>query len=358
MLMGLNIPGVGTVNGTTLTGSQALRQLTTTNAFIANGSVAALANFLNNTSTATGVNGGILRNGNLPEQFFVRNPQFGSVQMVGTNGNSTYNSFQAHIAQRLWHGLTGQFAYTFSKTLGDNGAYRDQNNFSLSKSLLPIDRTHVFQGNFVYEPFGGKSQLFGQPWTKYLVQGWQLSSGFSWVSGIPLSFNAGTSVASGLNTLCFYCSNTADLAGAIPSNVGQIQKGNGFVTYLPGLTPKPAPLPNFGGNTNLAGVFSNQIVVDASGNTVFQDPAPGSTGNTPLNSAWARGPGQMSLNAAAAKLFMIREGWSITLRADIINILNKPQWGLPNTYINSATFGRITTATGNRSITFNARLDF
>ena len=47
-----------------------------------------------------------------------------------------------------------------------------------------------------------------------------------------------------------------------------------------------------------------------------------------------------------------------TESADIINILNKPQWGLPNTYINSATFGRITTATGNRSITFNARLDF
>src|SRR6516165_1705062 len=138
--------------------------------------------------------------------------------MVSTNGNSTYNAFQAHIAQRLWHGLTGQFSYTFSKTLGDNGVYRDQNNFSLSKSLVPIDRTHVFQGNFVYEPFGGKSQVFGQAWTKYLVQGWQVSSGFSWVSGIPLSFTTTDS------TLCFYCSNTADKVGALPSTFGQVLK--------------------------------------------------------------------------------------------------------------------------------------
>ena len=352
MLTGLTIPGVGTVNGTSLTGSQALRQLTTTNALIANGSVAGLANFLNTTTTATGTAGGILVNGNLPQQFFVRNPQFGSVQMVSNNGNSTYNSVQAHVAQRILHGLTGQFSYTFSKTLGDNGVYRDQNNFGLSKSLVPIDRTHVFQGNFVYEPFGGKSHVFGQAWTRYLVQGWQVSSGFSWVSGIPLSFTTTDS------TLCFYCSNTADKVGALPSTFGQVLKGNGFVSYFPSLTNKLAPLPNFGGNTNLAGVFSNQVVVDNSGNTLFQNPSPGSTGNTPLNLAWARGPGQLGLNGAVAKVFAIREGWNITLRADLINILNKPQWGNPVTNINSATFGRITTATGNRTVTFNARLDF
>ena len=37
MLKGLNIPGAGIVNGTTLTGSQALRKLSTTNQLIANG---------------------------------------------------------------------------------------------------------------------------------------------------------------------------------------------------------------------------------------------------------------------------------------------------------------------------------
>jgi hypothetical protein len=352
MLSGLNITGVGIVNGTTLTGSQALRQLTTTNALIANGSVAGLANFLNTTSTATGVNGGILANGNLPQQFFVVNPQFGSVNMVDNNGNATYNSLQAHVAQRVFHGLTGQFAYTFSKTLGDNGVARDQHNLSLSKSLLPIDRTHVFQGNFLWEPFSGKSKIFGRDWTGQIIKGWQVSSGFSWVSGIPLSFTTTNT------TLCNYCSNTADLVGGLPSNLAQVQKGNGFVQYFPGLTSKLAPLPDFGGNTNLAGVFSNQVIVNSSGNAVLQNPAPGSTGNTPLNSAWARGPGQLGLNGAVGKAFEIRERATLTFRADIINMLNKPQWGLPTTNINSASFGRITTATGARTITFNARVDF
>ncbi|HEY7334589.1 MAG TPA: carboxypeptidase regulatory-like domain-containing protein [Bryobacteraceae bacterium] len=353
MLMGLTIPGVGTVNGTSLTGSQALRQFTSTNAFIANGSAGALANFLNTTTTGTGVAGGILTNAHLPQQFFVRNPQFGSVNMVGANGNATYNSFQAHIAQRLAHGLTGQFSYTFSKALGDNGMIRNPNDLSLSKSLLPIDRTHIFQGNFVWDPFNGRSSLFGRAWTKQVVQGWQMSSGFSWTSGIPLSFST-----TGVNSLCFYCTDTPDLVGKLPSNLGQIQKGNGFVQYFPGLTTQLAPLPNFGGDKSLPGRFSNQVVVDKTGNIVLQNPGPGTTGNIPLDSPWARGPGQLSLNGALAKVFTLREGLTLTFRGDVINLLNKPQWGNPTVNINSASFGRITTATGTRTVTFNARVDF
>jgi hypothetical protein len=73
---------------------------------------------------------------------------------------------------------------------------------------------------------------------------------------------------------------------------------------------------------------------------------------------WARGPGQLGFNGALSKVFRFRESKTFTVRADAINLLNKPQWGLPNTSINSASFGRITTATGTRTITFNARFDF
>jgi len=57
-------------------------------------------------------------------------------------------------------------------------------------------------------------------------------------------------------------------------------------------------------------------------------------------------------------VFRFRETKTFTVRADAINLLNKPQWGLPNTSINSTSFGQITTATGTRTITFNARIDF
>ncbi|MCU1337010.1 MAG: hypothetical protein JWO19_2591 [Bryobacterales bacterium] len=359
MLRGLNIPGVGVVNGTTLTGSQALRRLTTANQFIANGSVGGLANFLNTTSTAAGVNGGLLANGNLPQQFFVLNPQFGSVALVGNNGNSTYHSVQGHVSQRFSRGLSGQFSYTFSKALGDN-QIRDQDNLSLSKGLLNIDRTHLLQGNITWDlPFGSKGRFLGNNVIgRQVIGGWELSSGFSWVSGTPLTLTAGTSALALNNTLNFRGTNTADLVGALPDNAGQVQKGNGFVQYFPGLSTKLAPVPSFGGDTVLPGRFTNQVIVDSAGNIVFKNPEPGTTGNTAVNFPFMKGPGLLGLNGAVNKQFRIRESKTFSVRADVINLLNKPQWGNPNTSINSASFGRITTATGTRTITFNARFDF
>ncbi len=71
-----------------------------------------------------------------------------------------------------------------------------------------------------------------------------------------------------------------------------------------------------------------------------------------------RGPGFLSVNMSATKTVKITEGKTFTLRADAVNVLNKPQWGNPNTNVNGANFGRITTATGNRTVTLNARIDF
>src|SRR5262249_32238103 len=45
MLNGFTVPGVGAVNGTSLTGSEALRRFSTTNVWLANGDVANLANY-------------------------------------------------------------------------------------------------------------------------------------------------------------------------------------------------------------------------------------------------------------------------------------------------------------------------
>ncbi len=376
MLTGLNIPGVGVVNGTTLTGSQALRQYAVTNTFIANGNVGALANFLNTSSVGTGVNGVILRNGKLPENFIVVNPQFGSVTMVDNNGNSTYNAFQAHIAKRFSRGVTGQFAYTFSKTLGDSPTMiRSQRDLSLSKGLLSIDRPHLFQSNVTWDlPIGTKRALLGNipRWADQVVGGWQVSGFFSWQSGVPLSFLVGgttpgtTLPTNNLNTLSYLAYNTANLVGPLPSDFSQVQKGNGFVQYFPGLSVKNAPLPNFGGDPTLPGRFTNFVVVDSSGRTILASPEPGTTGNTPIYMPGLRGPGLLGVNASASKLFHIRETKTITLRADAINLLNKPQWGYSstsgtigiNTNINSPSCGRITSAAGNRMITFYARFDF
>jgi hypothetical protein len=371
MLNGITIPGVGTVNGTSLTGSQALRQYSVTNTFIANGSVGALANFFNSTATGTGVNGGLFSHAGLPQNFIVVNPQFASVFMIDNNGNSTYHAFQAHISKRLTHGVTGQFAYTFSKTLGDSPLnIRDQRDLSLSKSLLSIDRPQLFQGNVSWDlPIGSKRALLGNAphWVDTVIGGWQVASAFQWQSGVPLSFTAGgTAPGTWVSTLSYMASNTANLVGQLPSNLSQVVKGNGFVQYFPGLSAQNAPTPNFGGDPSLPGRFTNLQVVNSSGQPVLTNPDPGTTGNTAYYLPGVRGPGLMGFNASASKLFRITESKSFTLRADAVNLMNKPQWGYSptsgaigiTTNIDSPSFGRITSASGNRMITVYARFDF
>ena len=161
-------------------------------------------------------------------------------------------------------------------------------------------------------------------------------------------------------------SNTANLVGPLPSNVSQVQKGNNVVQYFPGLAVQPAPLPDFGSDPTLVGRFTNMQVVNSSGQAVLTNPDPGTTGNTAYYLPGLRGPSLMGFNASASKIFRITEAKSIMLRADAINLLNTPQWGYnPNsgtigitTNIDSTQFGRITSASGNRMITFYARFDF
>jgi hypothetical protein len=325
MLNGVNIPGVGTAGQNGLTGSSALRRYATTNTYIANGQVGALANFLNTTATF-GPPGTILQQNGFPQQFFVVNPQFGSVYLIGNNGNETYNAAQGHLLQRFTHGFSGQFAYTFSKTLGDGGVYRAENDLALSKSLLPSDRTHAIQQNFTYLlPFGkgGNYPTHIPAWADEAIGGWQISSGMTWESGAPLTFTA-------VNTLNEYGTATAQLVNPLPGNYERVFKGNGFVTYYPTLTQQTAPLPNFGTGSNattLAGRFTNQQILGPNGQVILANAQPGFTGNMAQDNPEARGPGLFSFNGSGQKIFTVKERYRITVRADVLNLLNKPQWG-------------------------------
>ncbi|MBI2151031.1 MAG: hypothetical protein HYU27_10580, partial [Acidobacteria bacterium] len=366
ILRGRNVTGVGIVNGTTLTGSEALRRFTTTNQWIANGEAASLANWLNSTNALTGVNGGLLRNGNLPENFIVVNPQFGSLGLLGNTDNSIYHSMQAQLRKRLSHGFTGQFSYTWSKNLGNSAAgngpasdttanNRDPRNRQLQRGLIGFHRTHQFNTHGTWAlPFGpGRALLAGSPsWVHRIVEGWDLSGIFSWTSGAPLSFSSTRRTIGSRSN-----SNTADLVGAVPQNLGAVLVGDGFVEYFEGLSTQRAPLPNLGGHARLTGRFTNQVVVDRSGNIVLRNPEPGTTGTTALNLPGIEGPSRLGLDMALSKRVRIGEGKSFTIRADAINFLNTPQWNNPTTDINSGNFGRITGASGSRTFTLNARID-
>jgi hypothetical protein len=211
-------------------------------------------------------------------------------------------------------------------------------------------------------PFGANRRFFtgAAGWLQHVVGGWQISGIFNWVTGQPLGFNAGNGTNNATvfrQTLGAQNSvNTADLVGALPQDFGGVKVRDGFAEYFENLKAKPATAPTFGGNTTLAGRFTNQAVLDQNNNIVLLNPGPGTTGNT--SQRWFEGPSQWRADAALTKKVQISEGKSFTIRADAVNVMNKPVWGNPNTDINSNLFGRITTATGSRTITISGRVDF
>lgn len=354
ILMGLNVPTVGVVNGTTITGSSAMRRWVSTNQFIANGNVGGLADFLNRNTAITGLAGGLLANGNLPANFISVNPQFSSVSLNSNIGNSTYNSMQASLTQRYTHGFSGQFSYVFSKNIGLT-ADRNIRDRSLSKGILSNNRTHILKLNGAWDlPFGSKGYLLrnASGWLEHVVGGWTFSQNLQWISGVPLSFTTANGTVGSRVTA------TADLVGA-GLNPGSVLQGNGFVEYFADLKAVNAPLPTFGSDTTtLNNRFTNRVITDLNGNTVLAVPQPGKVGNLSQFIGRITGPANLGFDLSMSKKVQLRESMTFTFRGDVIDFLNKPQWGDPNTNIDSASFGRITTAGGNRTVTLSARFDF
>ncbi len=355
MLAGVAFPK-GTVGQNNFTGSDALRSYNTTNSFLANGRVAELGDFLYRSASFTGANGGLLRSNGFPENFFVANPQFNGVNLYGNNNNSTYHSLQFTLNQRYKNGFSWQFSYVFSKNLGLNGV-RDPRNRNLSKGILGMNRPHIFKFNGVWDlPFGQQGQMFRSAprWLDSVIGGWTLSPVVQWTSGSPMSFNFGTfGSTAGMSSISYQyrTQNSPDLVATV--NNGAVAKSGQTVSYLGQYTVTKAP---YTGDPTIAGRFTNNIVTDQNGNTIMQAPKAGTVGN--LNQNVMTGPGQLTFNTSVSKKVYLNESMYFTLRADVINVLNKPQWNNPNTNINSGSFGQITGAGGQRAVTLNARFDF
>jgi hypothetical protein len=224
----------------------------------------------------------------------------------------------------------------------------------LDKALIAFHRTHSIQSNGAWElPFGpNRAFLSSAPaLVRRLVEHWRLGGIFGWTSGGPLNVTA-TAATMTQSTL-----NTPNIVGDFPKNMGTVTKVANGVIYFDGLqqTGDPARA----GVTTLQatqGSYSKRAITDSQGRLILVNPAPGEVGGLGLR--WIEGPSRLDLHLNVAKRVQINETKELEFRVDAFNILNTPQWGNPTTDINSLNFGRITTASGNRTFTVNARLNF
>ena len=115
-------------------------------------------------------------------------PNFGNILQLNTIGNSNYNSLQAVYRLRAWHGLTSQFAYTWSHALDNISEYRatildDAFNRSLDYGNGDFDTRHLFTVSATYNLPRASWATSG--WSKRIVNDWQLSSMMNFHTGQP-----------------------------------------------------------------------------------------------------------------------------------------------------------------------------
>ena len=302
------------------TGSQMVRRLFASNLSL--NSVAALAAALGQR---------IQTGRTLPElaglgpYFFFPYPQFlGGVNVIDSEDYSRYHALELKFERRFADGFSYLVGYTLSRSKDTRsfdpaftvvGTANAQSATStpfnifdrdLNYALSDFDRTHVLQGQWVWElPFGQGRRIGGNVdrVVDVIIGGWTLSGQAIVQSGRPMT------VFSGTNTISNVVQTPANCNGC-SRDFGSVHDEDGLVWYF---NPEER--------------------------AKFSAPAPGEFGNTGRN--YFRGPGSWVVHASLAKRTRINGSQILEIRADSTNLLNHPTFGFPTLTTTAATFGRI-----------------
>jgi hypothetical protein len=264
------------------------------------------------------------------------NPTFAALTSGNTVSASSYDSLQAALNRRFEKNLQSQVSYTLSRcrdTSSGNSLFEGgqvaTNPYDLSYDLGPclIDRTHNLRASVVYQlPFDGNR----------VVDGWQLSTIISAVSGAPFNPAIGFD-QSGLQT-----------AGQRP-NLASDRALDNVVS---------------GGSVDAACGCVTQYFDPAA----FVLPAAGTLG-TSVGRNSLRGPALFGVDFNVSKnVALAARGTYIQLRLEVFNLLNRVNYGQPNATIFIATAdggasynpaaGQITTALAPRQLQLAVKLVF
>jgi hypothetical protein len=184
-----------------------------------------------------------------------------------------------------------------------------------------------------------------------LVGGWQIGGIFNLFSGSPIG------LASQVTSFNQFVDNTPALVGPLPKNTGHVTRTDNGVVYFDGLKQVPDPAIARLTLSQLLNTRSSlKAITDSAGGLIAVNPAPGTLGS--LSQTYLEGPRSFRFDVNLIKRVPFREGKEFLLRADAINVLNSPQFGDPNTDINSTSFGRITSAGGSRIVVLSMRVNF
>jgi hypothetical protein len=255
------------------------------------------------------------------QQLLLPFPQFTGVTILDdTWGSSIYHALTLKVKERPRHGTSALLSYTFSKEIANvmNSltTFTNPTNTSLNttvqnpydprgeRSLAELDTPQNISINYVAELPVGNGRRFlrsAHGVEDWVIGGWQSNGIFTYRSGYPLVMAA--TVSGGGNRPNKTCSGAFDHR----SRAGQIKEW--FDT------------------------------------SCFAVPAPFTFGNESRTDPRLRGPSFTQFDTALEKHNKF-EGVDVMFRAEAFNLFNTIHFWMPDTNVNSLTFGQILSTTG------------
>jgi hypothetical protein len=142
-----------------------------------------------------------------------------------------------------------------------------------------------------------------------------------------------------------------------------LQSGRPFtVALLPEIDNSNTGRSNLGfGSNDRPNLIGDPEVADPSPDrwfnpSAFALPPYGSFGNVGRNTL--EGPGYANVNLALLKDLMLPRGSRLQLRAEAFNVFNRTNFGQPDNFFGSPTFGQVLTADSPRRVQLGAKLLF
>lgn len=220
---------------------------------------------------------------------------------------SSYNAFTTQVERRFAGGFSLLASYTYGHSIDDGPASAENNdpapqdarNLRSNRGSSSFDIRHRFVTSYTWElPFGrGRRWANSSRLASAAAGGWQIAGIATWQTGLPFT-----------PTLSFDPSNTATTAH--PNRIGD------------GSLPADQRSINRWFDTS-----------------AFVAPAQFTYGNSGRNIL--RGPSQANLDLGVSRGFRLSERFELSFRAEAFNLLNTPQFGLPNSTVGATNAGFI-----------------
>ncbi len=255
-------------------------------------------------------------------------PRFDDIDLLESRANSNYNALQVRYQQRLTRGFSALASYTWAKSIddasnfftsaGDPNFPQNSYNVAAERGLSNFDVRHRFSLSYSYAvPF----KQPGDGLVASLVNGWETFGIVTLQSGRPFTV-------------------------ALLPEIDNSGTGRSILGF--GANDRPNVIGN--------GELSNHTTDQWFNTAAFAFPFPGTFGNAGRNIL--EGPGFQNVNMSILKNTRFNERFNLQFRAEAFNLFNHPNFNLPDNFLGSPTFGRITSARDPRHIQFGLKLLF